>query len=48
MKVRMTIRQLKKVLENEIAKFPITVIMSGIDKEELKELIEILKKNKKG
>jgi len=46
MKVRMTIRQLIKVLETEAPKFPIIFLMGAIDKEELEELIEILKKKK--
>lgn len=32
-----------KILETEETKLPITIIMSDIDKEELKELIKLLK-----
>lgn len=47
MKVKLTLDQLKKVLKTEEAKYPITIIMNGIDREELKELIKILKAKKK-
>lgn len=47
MRVKLTLDQLKKVLKTEEAKFPITIIMDGIDREELKELIKILKAKKK-
>lgn len=47
MKIRLTIDQFKKVLKTEKPKFPITIIMKGIDKEELKALVKTLKDNRK-
>jgi hypothetical protein len=43
MKYRMTLTQLKTILQHEKPKFPITIIMKGIDKNELKEVIKLLK-----
>jgi len=47
MKVKLTLAQLKKILQTEEPKFPITIIMAGIDKDELKEVVKILKAKKK-
>lgn len=46
MKLKITIEQLKKVLQTEKPKYPITIIMKGIDKEEMKELVKLLKDKK--
>jgi len=43
----MTLAQLKKVLNTEEPKYPIKIIMKGIDKAELMELIKVLKAKKK-
>lgn len=45
-KLKIKISQLMKILETEETKLPITIIMSGIDKEELKELVKLLKTKK--
>ena len=47
MKVKLTLAQLKKILQTEEPKYPITIFMAGIDKEELKEVVKILKAKKK-
>ena len=47
MKVKLTLAQLKKILQTEEPKFPITIIMSGIDREELKDVVKLLKAKKK-
>ncbi len=47
MKIRLTIEQLKKVLKTEKPKYPIKIIMKGIDKEQLKELVNTLKEDRK-
>lgn len=47
MKIRLTLPQLKKILQTEDPKYPITIIMKGIDKVELKEVIKILKEKKR-
>lgn len=44
MKIKITLAQLKKVLTTEKPKYPITVIMKGIDEAELKDVIKLLKK----
>lgn len=46
----MTLAQFRRILElpDTVAKFPITVDLSKVPKEQLKELIELLKKKKKG
>lgn len=46
MKLKITIEQLKRVLQTEKPKYPITIIMKGIDKEEMKELAKLLKDKK--
>ncbi|MEC4005516.1 hypothetical protein OX283_012670 [Flavobacterium sp. SUN052] len=46
MKIILTVSQIKKLLENQPAHFPITIIMKGIDREELKEIAKLLKKKK--
>ena len=46
MKLIMTLAQLKKVLKTEEAKYPIKIIMKGIDKAELMELVKVLKAKK--
>lgn len=46
MKLKLTLSQLKKVLQTEKAKYPITIIMKGIDEMELEELIRLLKAQK--
>lgn len=47
MKVKLTLAQLKKILQTEEPKYPITIFMAGIDKEELEEVVKILKAKKK-
>ncbi len=44
MKIKMTLEQLKMVLTTEKPKYPITVVMKGIDINELKDVIKLLKK----
>jgi endonuclease V-like protein UPF0215 family len=44
MKLKITLDQLKKILKTEKPKFPITIIMAGIDRKELEEVIKLLKK----
>lgn len=44
MKIKITLAQLKTVLTTEKPKYPITVIMNGINKTELKDVIKLLKK----
>lgn len=46
MKIILTVSQIKKLLENQPAHFPITIIMKGIDREELKEIAKLLKKKR--
>ena len=48
MKLKMTIQQFKEILNNANPKFPITIIMKGIDKQEREELTQLLKKTKRG
>lgn len=43
----MTLTQLRKILETECPKYPITIKMKGIDQQELKQLIRTLKTKKK-
>lgn len=47
MKIRITTTQLKKVLKVQPLKLPITIIMKGIDKAEMDEIIKLLKVKKK-
>ena len=44
MKIKITIEQLKKVLKSEKPKYPITVKMKDVSKEDLAELARLLKK----
>jgi hypothetical protein len=46
MKLKITVDQLKKLLENQPPKFPITVIMKGIDQSELDMIGKLLRKKK--
>lgn len=46
MKIILTVSQIKKLLEDQPAHFPITFIMKGIDREELKEIAKLLKKKR--
>lgn len=46
-KIRITTRQLIKVLETEPLKFPITIIMRGMDETERDELVKLLQSKKK-
>lgn len=46
MKIILTVSQIKKLLENQPAHFPITIIMKGIDREELTEIAKLLKKKR--
>ena len=46
MKIILTVSQIKKLLQDQPAHFPITIIMKGIDREELKEIGKLLKKKK--
>lgn len=45
-KIKLTIDQLKMVLQTEKAKYPITLNMSTVSKKELKELLRLLKEKK--
>ena len=45
-KIKITIKQLIKVLETENPKFPMTIFMSGIEKEEIQQLIKLLNSKK--
>lgn len=47
MKIRITPEQLKKILETQPPKFPITIFMKGIDKVEMDELVKLIKSKKK-
>jgi len=47
MKIRITFEQLKRVLETEPPKFPITIGMKGIDKKEMDELVKLLNPKQK-
>jgi len=47
MKIRLTLAQLKRILKTEKAKYPITIIMAGIDRAELQELLKLLREKKK-
>ncbi|SFQ45228.1 CBS domain-containing protein [Flavobacterium akiainvivens] len=44
MKIKITLEQLKRVLTTEKPKYPITVVMKGIDKAELEDVVKLLKK----
>lgn len=46
-KIRITTKQMLKILETEKLKFPVTIFMAGIDKTELDEIIKLLKSKKK-
>ncbi|MBC7410108.1 MAG: hypothetical protein H7339_17120 [Arcicella sp.] len=46
-KIRITTKQMLKILETETPKFPLTIIMRGIDKAEMDELVKLLKTKKK-
>ena len=46
MKLKMTISQFKEILNNVNPKFPITILLSGIDQAEREELIKLLKRKK--
>jgi hypothetical protein len=48
MKLKMTIQQFKEILNNANPKFPITILLSGIDRQEREELTQLLKKSKRG
>lgn len=47
-KVILTVSQIKKLLQDHPAHFPITIIMKGVDPEELKVIGKLLEKKKKG
>ncbi len=47
MKIILSVSQIKKLLhDNQPVHHPITIIMKGIDREEFKELVKLLKKKK--
>jgi len=46
MKIILTTSQIKKILQDQPAHFPITIIMKGIEREEFKEIIKLVKKKK--
>lgn len=46
MKITLTVSQIKKLLQDHPIHLPITIIMKGIDREELKEIIKLLNKKK--
>jgi hypothetical protein len=48
MKLKMTISQFKEILNNVNPKFPITILLSGIDQAEREELTQLLRKTKRG
>jgi hypothetical protein len=47
MKIILTVSQIKKLLQDQPAHFPITIIMRGVDQEELKTIAKLLKRKKK-
>ncbi len=47
MKIRLTIDQFKKILKTEKPKYPITIFLKGIDKEEIKTLVKMLKDDRR-
>ena len=47
MKIKLTITQLLKVLEEEKPKFPITLIMRGMQEEDIRRLIPLLQGEQK-
>jgi hypothetical protein len=46
-KIILTVSQIKKLLQDHKAHFPITIIMKGVDQEELKAIGKLLEKKKK-
>ena len=46
MKLILTVKQIKNLLQNHSGHFPITIIMKGIDQEELKAIGKLLEKKK--
>ena len=46
-KMKITTKQLIRVLQTELPKYPIKIIMAGVDKEELEEIIKLLKSKDK-
>ena len=48
MKVKLTLAQLKRILETEQPKYPITIVMAGLDRDEVMEIAKILQSKKKG
>ena len=48
MKLKMTIKQFREILKTANPKYPITIILDGIDKSEREELTQLLKKTKRG
>ena len=45
MKIKITIQQFKEVLNFADPKYPITIILKGIDAKEREELVKIIRKN---
>ena len=46
-KIKITAEQLIRILETEPPKFPITIVMKGMDKAEMDELVKLLKAKRK-
>ncbi len=46
-KVILTVSQIKNLLKDYPAHFPITIIMKGVDQEELKAIGKLLEKKRK-
>lgn len=46
MKLKITIEQLKKVLQTEKTKYPIILNMSKVSKKDLEELLKLLKEKR--
>jgi hypothetical protein len=47
MKLKITTSQLREMLKSQSVHFPITIIMKGIDQDELKAITRLLKKTKR-
>jgi len=46
-KIKITAKQLIKVLETEPLKLPLTIVMRDMDKAEMEELVKLIKSKKK-
>lgn len=46
MRLKITIKQLGEVLKTQPVKYPIEIIMKNVDREELKQIVQLLNKKK--